>query len=490
MMNKGHEASWAAEEFAAVNLGDKRLDARLVTLCDRFSDSPESPINQACADWAETKAAYRFFRNENVEADDILTAHRHKTGQRAMAHETVLAIQDTSYFVYTSHLTTEGLGKMSMKKGAHIEKIYSEGLVMHACLAITTEGLPLGLLDQNIFARKLRPEHERHRNGGRYIQDVLPVEEKETYRWLQSLKATEDALPDTRVVTICDREADLYDFFKLSHQIDAAVLVRASSNRTVNRRSRYAEKDVLKLWDYMLQQTVAGSYTIQLPKRAKTKHCQAREARAATVSVSFAPLCLNPPRNNAKHKTESLPDIDMHAIYVLESDPPAGEEPVEWMLLTSLPVRSFDEACEKVRWYTLRWRIEMYFKVLKSGFRVEACRLGHAQRLARYLMVMSIVAWRLFMITLLARAESETPCTQFLAEAEWQVLFRKIHKNKPPPRKPPCAGDVVTWIARLGGFLARKGDGPPGTITLWRGWKRLTDLAEGWNLATGGETYG
>jgi hypothetical protein len=489
-MDGQQELSWAGEEFAEVNLGDKRLDARLVTLCDRFSDSPESPINQACADWAETKAAYRFFRNQSVEADEILAAHRRKTAQRAKPHNTVLAIQDTSYFVYTSHLTTEGLGKLSMKKGHHVECIYSKGLVMHACLALTTQGLPLGLLDQNIFARKLRPEHQRRRNGGRYIQDVLPVEEKETYRWLQALKATEVALPDTRVVTVCDREADLYDFFKLSRQLDATVLVRASANRTVNRRSRYAEKDVLKLWDYMLHQPEAGSYTLQLPKRAKTKHCEAREARSATLTVRFAPLCLNPPRNNAKHKTESLPDINMHAVYVLEPDPPAGEEPVEWMLLTSLPVQSFDEACEKVRWYCLRWRIEMYFKVMKSGLRVEACRLGHAQRLARYLMVMSIVAWRLFMVTLIARAEPDTPCTQFLAEDEWQVLFRKTHKNTPPPKRPPGAGDVVVWIARLGGFLARKGDGPPGTITLWRGWKRLSDLTDGWNLASSGDTYG
>jgi len=483
-MDNECDAGWAAEEFADVCLGDKRLDARLVKLCDRFSDSPESPINQACADWAETKAAYRFFQNENVEAGAILSAHRRKTAQRANAHDTVLALQDTSYFVYTSHIQTEGLGEMTMKKGNHVEKIYSKGLVMHACLAITTEGLPLGLLDQNIFVRKLRPEHQKRRKGGRYIQDVLPVEEKETYRWLQALKTTEAALPDTRVVTVCDREADLYDFFKLSHQLEADVLVRASANRTVNRRSRYAEKNVLKLWDYMLGQPEAGSYEIEIPKRAKTKHAKAREARSATVTVRFAPLRLNPPRNNPKHKKESLPDIDMHAVYVVEHNPPAGEEAIEWMLLTSLPVESFDEACEKVRWYCLRWRIEMYFKVLKSGFRVEDCRLNHAERLIRYLMVMSIVAWRLFMITLIARTDPNSPCSAFLTITEWQVLFRKTHKNQAAPAEPPRIGDVVVWIAKLGGFLARKNDGPPGTITLWRGWKRLTDLTEGWNLAT------
>jgi len=483
-MSKECDAGWAAEEFADVCLGDKRLDARLITLCDRFSDSPESPINQACADWSETKAAYRFFQNENVEAGEILAAHRHKTVQRAKVHQTVLAVQDTSYFVYTSHMKTEGLGKMSLKKGKNVEKIYSKGLVMHTCLALTTQGLPLGLLDQNIFARKLRPEHQRRRKGGRYVQDVLPIEEKETYRWLQALKVTEEAMEDTRVVTVCDREADLYDFFKLSHQLDAAVLVRATQDRTVNRKSRYAEKDVSKLWGYMHQQPETGSYTIQIPRRAQTKHCDAREARSATVVVRFAPFRLNPPRNNPKHKTEPLPDIDMNAVYVLEPDPPAGEEPIEWMLLTSLPVRSFDEAYEKVLWYCLRWRIEMYFKVLKSGFRVEACRLGHAERLARYLMVMSIVAWRLFMITLIARTDPHIPCTNFLADEEWHVLYRKTHRNQTPPAKPPSAGDVVVWIAKLGGFLARKGDGPPGTLTLWRGWKRLADLTEGWSLAT------
>ena len=125
----------------------------------------------------------------------------------------------------------------------------------------------------------------------------------------------------------------------------------------------------------------------------------------------------------------------------------------------------------------------MYFKVLKSGFRVEACRLGHADRLARYLTVMSIVAWRLFMITLIARTDPAVPCSALLADHEWKVLFLKVNKNKPLPKKPPPIGDVVIWVARLGGYLARRSDGPPGTITLWRGWKRLADLTEGWNLA-------
>ena len=136
-----------------------------------------------------------------------------------------------------------------------------------------------------------------------------------------------------------------------------------------------------------------------------------------------------------------------------------------------------------MRWYCLRWRIEMYFKVLKSGFKVEACRLATADRLKRYLTVMSIIAWRLFMITLIARTDPATPCTEFLSEPEWKVLYGSVNKGKSLPANSPTMGEAVVWIARLGGFLARKSDGMPGTTTLWRGWKRLTDLTEGWRLA-------
>jgi hypothetical protein len=484
-----HKTGWAAEELRDVVLGDKRLNTRLMKICDSFSESPESPINQACADWAETKAAYRFFQNENVDVREILAAHRRKTAERARKHKTVLAIQDTSYFVYTSHSKTEGLGRMSLKRGKNIEKIYSNGLVVHTCLAVTTEGLPLGLLDQKIFARKLRQE-KAHTGKGRKPHDLLPVEEKESYRWLEALMNTKEALGDTEVITVCDREADLYDFFKLSDQIGAPVLVRANANRTVNRKSRYAEKGVVKLWDHVRKQRETGSFTIDIPRREKTKHSKARDARTATVTVRFGSFRFNPPRNNTKHDREELSGIDMYAVYVLEPNPPDGEEPVEWMLLTNLPVRSFDEAYEKVLWYCLRWRIEMYYKVLKSGFRVEACRLGHAARLTRYLTVMSIVAWRLFMITLIARTDPATSCTKLLADHEWRVLFLKVNKNKKLPKKTPTIGEVVNWVAGLGGFLARKGDGPPGTITLWRGWKRLADLTEGWNLATQYDTCG
>ncbi len=176
----------------------------------------------------------------------------------------------------------------------------------------------------------------------------------------------------------------------------------------------------------------------------------------------------------------------MSAIYVCETNPPANEQPLEWMLLTNLKIENFDQAYEKVQWSCLRWRIEMYHKVLKSGFHIEHCRLGDAQRLLRYVTVMSIIAWRLFRLSLIVRTHPKAPCTTLLTDNEWQVLYCKVKNTNSLPPTTPSLREAVIWIARLGGFLARKHDGQPGTIPLWRGWKRLTDLTQGWLLATRG----
>ncbi len=265
-------------------------------------------------------------------------------------------------------------------------------------------------------------------------------------------------------MTVCDRESDIYDFFKKSKELDAFVLVRASADRAINRKSRYAEKDVVKLWQYMSNQSEAGSYEIDIPLKSKSKHCSMRQTRRAALTVRFGPFRLNPPRNHPKHKTEKLPDVEMNAIYVLEENPPEGEEGIEWMLLTNLEVTYFEQAYEKIQWYGLRWRIEMFFKVLKSGFRVEACRLAHGERLAKYLTVMSIVAWRLFMITLIARTDPNTSYSSLLSSHEWKILFRKANRKNALPNKPPTIKEAVAWIAKLGGHLGRKCDGPPGAI--------------------------
>jgi hypothetical protein len=365
-----------------------------------------------------------------------------------------------------------------MKKGRNVKEIYSRGLMMHTCLAVTTEGLPLGLLSNKITARESTSTQEKA--GAR---DRLPIEEKESYRWLEALQVTTEAMGHNRVVTVCDRESDIYDFFKLSKELESPVLVRASADRAINKKSRYAEKDVVKLWAHMGALPEAGSYEIDVQRKSKSKHCSLRLARSAEVTVRFGSFRMNPPRNHPKQKSENLPNIDMYAIHVIEENPPEGEEGIEWMLLTNIEVASFEQAYEKVRWYGLRWRIEMFFKVLKSGFRVEACRLAHGERLARHLTVMSIVAWRLFMITIIARTDPNQCCSSLLTRNEWEILIQKTTRSRDLPKKPPTIKEAVACIAKLGGHLGRKCDGPPGTLALWRGWKRLVDLVEGAELA-------
>ena len=482
-----HELGWATNEFQDVNLGDKRLNKRLTKLCDRFADAPESPINQACDDFAETKAAYRFFQNDSVDVNEIIKTHSNKTARRADSHKTVLALQDTSYFVYTTHPKTTGLGKISMKNGRHVPKIYSHGLIMHACLAVTTNGLPLGLLDQKIFARKPRLDDKLNKTKKACIK--LPVEKKESYRWIESLEATSNALTKAQLVTVCDRECDFYDFYKSAEQNNASILIRASQNRRVNRTSRY-ERSSPKLWELIASQPCAGLYNLNVPYRKKTRHSHGRTAHSAQMEIKFGEFKLNPPSQHPKHKNEAFTDLKLYAVHAYEKNPFEGEPPVEWMLITNQPVNSFEAARERVRWYSLRWKIEMYFKVLKSGLRVEDCRLETADRLTRYLSVMSVVAWRLFAITIIARTDPSLPSSDFLSDQEVKVLEAKSTRKGQPPKPVATIAEAVILIARLGGYLARKSDPPPGTLTLWRGWKRLINMTEGWCLATGNDTYG
>ena len=220
---------WASQEFARAHFGDQRLTSRLIRVADRISELPESPINQACQNWAETKGAYRFFQNDHVVAAEILTPHVQQTVVRARQYNTVLAIQDTSYFSYTSHKKTQGLGTISRRPGTHVEMMSSQGIVMHTAFAVTTDGLPLGLLDQKVFARQSPPEALKQLKQ-RSHNNSVPIADKESFRWLASLSKTEQVTANAgvQVVTVCDREGDMYELFELANTNAASILVRAS----------------------------------------------------------------------------------------------------------------------------------------------------------------------------------------------------------------------------------------------------------------------
>ena len=476
--------NWATDEFSDVDFGDVRLNRRLMKICNSFSDSPECSINQSCSGWAATKAAYRFFANNKTSGKEIIRAHSEKSIIRAKKHKTILAIQDTSYMLYTKHPATTGLGKISAKEGKNVKKIYSKGLVSHSCLAVSTDGIPLGIFDQKTFSRKLNSEDDKRK------RNITPIEDKESYRWLEMLSNYSSALPDTEVVTVCDREADMYDFFRHSHDIESSIIVRANVNRAVNKKSRYAEKDVLKLWQFIERKKCKGSYKIDVPIKKSKRNGTRQASRVARIGIKYGDISLSPPKNNVKHRSEILPDLKMTAIYAYEICPPKGVMPLEWMLLTNLSVKNFEDAIEKVKWYCLRWRIETYFKVLKSGLNIEECRLGDASRLVKFIAVMSVVAWKLFMLTLISRVNPDMPCDILIDKRRWIPLYLEMHENKKIPKEAPKISSVIRWIAMLGGFLGRTSDAEPGITTLWRGWKRLHDISRGWVLAQKCVTYG
>ena len=209
-----------------MDLGGDRLNHRLVKIEQQILESPQSHINKACGDWSETKAAYRFFQNENVNYQDIIEIHAEMTKERAKEEETILAIQDTAYYNYTHHPKTKGLGVLSRFKGKHKDEILTMGLCMHTTLGITTEGLPLGILDQNISSREeLYKEKKELKKKSR--NSALPIEEKESIRWLDSMRQTVARFKqeNKKIVTIADREADIYDLFLLADRLKTNLLV-------------------------------------------------------------------------------------------------------------------------------------------------------------------------------------------------------------------------------------------------------------------------
>ncbi len=453
------DEQWAAIEFADVELKDARLNRRCQELAVALGQQPTAPINQACEEWADTKAAYRFFGNiKKVTPEGICGPHHNRTVERMSRHKLVLAIQDTTFFNYTHHPQTEGLGEIGTKKQQQ------QGFGLHSTLVVTPTGLPLGTLTQQFFTRPIgEPAHTPNELR------QLPIEEKESYKWIKAFEQTLELSPaGVEVVTVCDREADIYEMFVLAEQKQASLLIRASADRLL------AEKEVGKLWAKVERQEVAGHLTLQITKN------QQRQARQATVSVRFSQVKLKPPWRPNKKK---LPVITLNAILVREEHPPADvDEPIEWLLLTNTTVECFADAVRVIGWYGCRWQIEVYHKIIKSGCTVEDCRLEKADRLQNYIALMSVVAWRLHWMTYVNRTAPDLPCTVILTATEWQALYVRIHRTTSLPPTPPTVRQAVHWIAQLGGFLGRKQDGEPGITVMWRGWQRLQDIAAIWRL--------
>lgn len=447
---KAPPADWAQEEMGGAILGDRRLNRRLIGLTRDFFTRPAAQIPEACGSKAKTKAAYRFFDRSAVTLQTILAAHRQQTLERAREHAVVLAVQDTTELDYTAHPATEGLGPIGNHR-AHVQ-----GLILHPTLALTPSGVPLGLLDVQCWVRD--PEHE--------IKFRKPVEDKESVKWLQSFSATEEAqrlCSQTLFVNVGDSEADMYELFSKAQGSCARLLVRAW-------RQRFLEENGADVWTHLRSLPSAGTVRFKLPRRGT------RKAREVDLTVRFAAVRLKPPDYLKKESSVTLWAVMLRE----ETPPPPGEKAVEWLLLTNLPVETFAAAVEKARWYGQRFQIEVYFRTLKTGCRIEDRQLGLGRRLENCLAIDLVVTWRILQLKQQAREVPEAPCTDYFDPAECAVL---LALPRPNPSRPPTLREAVRLIAAWGGFLGRKGDGEPGAQTLWRGLQRLGDVVIGFSLA-------
>jgi hypothetical protein len=442
------EARWAEIEFGEGELGDARRRRRLVELATTLAKRPTDSLPEACEDRAELKAAYRFFANDQIEATAMLASHVQATTDRLASVKLVLAVQDTTVLDYTHHPATTGLGAVNDAK--------HQGMFVHSTLAITPERVPLGLLAQDVWTR------DPAQVGKRATRKQRPIAEKESQKWLTSVEAVSAArarCPHTRFVSVGDREADVYDLFLVDRPRGVDLLVRAAWDRGVDEPQAHLRAAVEAA-------PVAGTLTVSVPRKP------GQPARTAELTVRFRPVTLKPPRHRL---AEHLPAVAVWAVWVVETAPPSGCAPIEWLLLTTCRVRSARQACTLVTWYACRWGIEVWHKVLKSGCRIEARQLESADRLARCLTLFSVVAWQIIFAALLARDAPDLPCSVLLDPDEWQALYCVIHHSATLPTTPPTLRQAVRWIARLGGFLDRPSDGDPGPIVLWRGFQHLAD---------------
>lgn len=392
-----------------------------------------------------------FWGNERVSHEAIIGKARQETLEQLKGLTRVLVVEDTVSLNFSHHPATTGLGVLENK--------HTRGFLAHNTLAVSLDGVPLGLLKQDVWARN---DDELGKSKRRKERDF---EEKESYKWVMGLPDREQ-LPDTlEAIVVCDAEAHIYEFLAELQTQSLDYIVRATDYRGFM-------PDGQALFAAIAEQPVQHTYPLELKRRPD------RAARTAHLELRFSAITLRQPKR-AKTPYETL---TLYVVDVQEINAPDGEKPIHWVVLTSLPVTTIEDAQQIVTWYSYRWLIERFHYVLKSGCKLEDSQLRDVDRLQRLLAVYSLVAWRLLRLTYQARVTPDAPCTVAFTDGEWQALFYFTQRGQPLPDQPPTLHQAVRWLAQLGGFLGRKSDGEPGVKVLWRGWSRLQDIVETFSL--------
>jgi hypothetical protein len=467
---------WVMEEMSTADLKDKRLDVRLREVLSQLGAAPTASIPAACGGHAEMTAAYRLFDNEKATLESILASHVGATRRRVAEQAVVVLVQDTTE-VDVTRPEQQVAGAGPLDGGSRW------GALLHPLHAFAPDGTPLGTLYVQAWVRAKEVACASLSRGQRA---ATPIEEKESHRWVESLRrAAEEArcCPSTQLVCVADSEADIYEHLVEGMAEPRRVnwIVRACQDRAlVGERGRPAAGKYLR--EQVLAQPVWFTQTIQVRGRKTRVACetrgrrQARESRTAKVEVRAAQVTLRSPWRADRQ----LPNVTVNVVLVREANPPKDDECVEWLLLTSLPVDTLEQIRQVVQYYCVRWMIEVFFRVLKSGCRVEERRFEHIDRLLSCLAVYLIVAWRTLFVCRLSRSCPEISCEAVFEPAEWKSVWKVVHRTA-LPRVPPPLGQMVRWVAQLGGYVNRTRS-EPGPQTIWLGLQRMHDFALCWQL--------
>lgn len=461
--------TWVMEEMRAVDLKDARTEARLREVLTQLGQRPTASIPVACGGHAEMIGAYRLFDNPKATFERIMAPHAQSTRVRIAAQPTVLLVQDTTEINLTRP-------KQQVQGAGPLDGNTRRGLLLHPLHAFTPDGTPLGTVRVTQWARQPGPSKSALSRAQRA---ATPIEEKESHRWLQTLRMAEqesEHCPLTQLICVCDSEADIYEVLAETPQID--WIVRACYNRALVPETNQTAGPHLR--ERLLAQPVLYSQTINVRGRTPmiASDCRARHrprrSRQAHVEVRSGSFTLRPPwRADRK-----LPELTVNAVLISEVNAPEDDEPIEWLLLTSLPVADADQVREVVQFYCVRWMIEILFRVLKSGCRVEERRFERLDRVLACLAVYLIIAWRTLYVCRLSRACPQIDCQAIFEPDEWKAVW-KIVRRTDPPAQPPHLGEMTAMVAQLGGYIMRK-NSPPGPQTIWIGLQRTYDFALCW----------
>lgn len=449
------------ELFADEGLPDKRLRERACKIGHASVERPGAAMTGAFNLWKDTRNAYNFFANKRVTFSAVLDSPI-TVVSRALRERfegtTVLNVQDTTE-INLSHLNSmTGLGEIGNPK--------NRGLFLHPSLAVSPDGVPIGLLSAQVWDRPPGCHGKTKKRKQKAFED------KESLRWWTAIEESEKRVGRPGLlVHVGDRESDIYDVFKRAHDARYRILIRAAQDRRV-------EGEHSTLWAQVASFSTAGeARPLSVPTRPAKDGKPARAARDTSIVIRYGLVTIREPKGPGA--------VDMHAVQVTEVDPPAGVEPIEWLLLTTDPITSAEDAWQRVEWYRCRWRIEEFFQVLKSGCRIEARQFESRSTYEPSLAIALLTAVRLLSMVKQARVTPDAPASAVLLQDEEHVLVQHARAKKMGhcDSFPLRLADAVVLIAMLGGYKARSCDGPPGWITLWRGLRRLEDMVEGYRLA-------